>query len=48
MFAEEDPYDDDKIRCPNCSSNKVAINVNSQGYYEVVSCSKCGYKKINI
>ena len=40
-------YEEIDIRCPKCSSDSVLISVSSSGYYEVLECRKCGYRKIN-
>jgi hypothetical protein len=33
------------IHCPSCNSMDVTIDVDSHGYYEVISCYDCGYKR---
>lgn len=30
--------------CPRCDSNQVAVSADSNGYFYVVECHKCGYK----
>ena len=31
--------------CPRCNSNQVAVAADSNGYFSVIECHKCGYKK---
>jgi len=38
-------YDEIDIRCPKCNSSQVTIYTTSQGYYEVIECYNCGFKR---
>ena len=38
-------YEEIDIRCPRCNSSQVTVYGNSKGYYEIIECSKCGFKK---
>ncbi len=38
-------YEEISITCPKCSSSKVTISVDEKGYFKVLECSKCDYKK---
>ena len=31
--------------CPRCNSNQVTIIADSNGYFYIIECYKCGYKK---
>jgi Zn ribbon nucleic-acid-binding protein len=33
------------IRCPKCNSSKVLVSTDKEGYYDVLECLNCGYKK---
>jgi uncharacterized Zn finger protein len=37
-----------ELNCPNCSSDKVVVSIDEFGYYKVIECYKCGYKKLNV
>jgi len=36
-----------EIRCPKCKTTDVTVYCDLQGYYDVLDCNKCGYKKSN-
>ncbi|MDP2926330.1 MAG: hypothetical protein Q8N99_08180 [Nanoarchaeota archaeon] len=38
-------YSEIDIRCPRCNSDKISVYENSHGYFEIVNCYECGYKK---
>ena len=33
------------IRCPKCKTPDVTTYCDIQGYYDVLECNKCGFKK---
>jgi Zn ribbon nucleic-acid-binding protein len=34
------------IRCPKCNSNNITVYWDEkEGYYDVLECKACGYKK---
>ncbi|VVB77701.1 Uncharacterised protein [uncultured archaeon] len=38
-------YDELDVRCPRCHSSDVLIFESINGYYGVIECYNCGYKK---
>jgi hypothetical protein len=36
-----------ELRCPKCKCLEVTVYCDMQGYYDVLECNKCGYKKSN-
>ncbi len=38
-------FEDVELMCPRCGNNQVMIETNSNGFFEVVECHKCGYRK---
>ena len=35
------------IKCPKCNSEEVVVEEDKHGYFSVLSCNKCRYKKKN-
>jgi Zn ribbon nucleic-acid-binding protein len=40
-------FDEIEITCPRCNSTNVVVTANENGYFEIIECFRCGYKKIN-
>ena len=38
-------YEEIIIHCPKCNSHDVTISLDVKGYYEVMECYNCRYKK---
>lgn len=38
-------FEDVELMCPRCGSSQVMIETNANGFFEVVECHKCGYRK---
>jgi hypothetical protein len=34
--------------CPRCNSNQVSIAADSDGYFFIKECYKCGFKNLNL
>jgi hypothetical protein len=34
-----------ELRCPKCKTLDVTVYCDVQGYYDVLECNKCGFKK---
>ena len=34
-----------EIKCPKCRSEEILIDMESNGFFCVSRCNKCGYKK---
>ena len=37
-------FEDVETTCPKCDSSQVAVAADSDGYFFVKECYKCGYK----
>lgn len=38
-------YEELTINCPRCDSSHITVAVDSKGYFTVIECAECGYKK---
>lgn len=38
-------FEDIELLCPNCGSDRVVIEANGDGFFRIVHCNKCGYKR---
>jgi transcription elongation factor Elf1 len=41
-------FEDVELTCPRCGSNQVIVETNNNGFFEVVECHKCEYRKAAI
>jgi len=41
----EGDFEHVETTCPKCDSRQVAVAADSDGYFTVIECHKCGYKQ---
>ena len=41
----EGDFEQVETTCPKCDSRQVAVTADSDGYFSVMECYKCGYRK---